>query len=193
MTEVLLRDANKQRTRERIVEAAMEAFVEKGYGPTTMSHIADRAGIGRATLYLHFATKLEITDEIARSLGPRMVAILRNLSATPFDEAGLEGWVTELLAGLRSFGPLGKVVHEAIGNNRALIDTLLASMRETASAIAEDLRRAGRWPETLDEGSLALLMTSTTYLGTVVFPLEPLADEERLKKELAGLWLKALV
>lgn len=192
MTEVLLRDANKQRTRERIVEAAKEAFVERGYGPTTMSHIADRAGIGRATLYLHFATKIEITDEIARSLGPRMVQILRSLSAKPFDQDGLEAWVTELLAGLRSFGPLTKVVHEAIGNNRALMDTLLASMRETASDIAEDLRRAGRWPETLDEGSLALLMTSTTYLATVVFADEPLPDEERLKRELAGLWLKAL-
>jgi AcrR family transcriptional regulator len=192
MNEILLRDANKQRTRMRIVDAAKEAFVEKGYATTTMSHIADRAGIGRATLYLHFTTKLEITDEIARSLGPRMVMILRDLSARSFDQAGLEGWIADLLAGLRSFGPLAKVVNEAIGNNRELVDTLISSMRDTAADIAQDLRRAGRWPEKLSVGSLALLMTSTTYLVTVVFSLEPMPDDKQLTQELAGLWLKAL-
>jgi len=192
MNESSLRDANKQRTRMRIVEAAKEAFVEKGYGPTTMSHIADRAGIGRATLYLHFATKVEITDEIARSLGPRMVGILRNLSATPFDQEGLEGWIRDLLGGLRSFGPLAKVVSEAIGNNRELVESLVSSMRDTGAAIADDLRRAGRWPEGLDVGSLALLMTSTTYLATVVFTPDPVPDEAQLTRELAGLWRKVL-
>jgi AcrR family transcriptional regulator len=43
--------------RERIVAAALEEFAAGGYAGTSMGTIADRAGITRAVLYDHFASK----------------------------------------------------------------------------------------------------------------------------------------
>ena len=46
-----LRDEQAKATRRRIVQAGGELFVEQGYGPTTIDAIADRAGVGRKTVF----------------------------------------------------------------------------------------------------------------------------------------------
>lgn len=43
--------------RERILAAALDAFGEGGYGATSMGDVAGRAGVTRAVLYDHFASK----------------------------------------------------------------------------------------------------------------------------------------
>jgi AcrR family transcriptional regulator len=46
-----LRDEQARATRRRIVGAALELFTERGYGPTTIDAIAERAGVGRKTVF----------------------------------------------------------------------------------------------------------------------------------------------
>jgi AcrR family transcriptional regulator len=46
----------QDRTRERIIQATMQLHDEKGVAPTTFSEIADRAGVGQATVSRHFPT-----------------------------------------------------------------------------------------------------------------------------------------
>ena len=46
--------------RERLETAALELFVENGYEETTVTQIADRAGLNRATYFRHFADKREV-------------------------------------------------------------------------------------------------------------------------------------
>jgi AcrR family transcriptional regulator len=46
-----LRDEQSRATRRRIVDAAATLFVERGYGPTTIDAIAERAGVGRKTVF----------------------------------------------------------------------------------------------------------------------------------------------
>ena len=47
-------DARKERTRRRIVEAAVELHGTVGMARTTISAIAERAGVQRLTVYRHF-------------------------------------------------------------------------------------------------------------------------------------------
>jgi AcrR family transcriptional regulator len=46
--------------RERLEAAALDLFVENGYEETTVTQIADRAGLNRATFFRHFADKREV-------------------------------------------------------------------------------------------------------------------------------------
>jgi AcrR family transcriptional regulator len=48
------RAEHQNATRRRIVEAAVELHQAVGPAATTISQIADRAGVGRVTVYLHF-------------------------------------------------------------------------------------------------------------------------------------------
>ncbi len=53
-------DQARSKTATRIVRAAATLFVERGYKRTTMEDIARRAGVVKATLYLHARNKAEL-------------------------------------------------------------------------------------------------------------------------------------
>lgn len=55
-------------TKERILEAALELFAEKGYLGASMSDIANRLGITKGALYNHYTGKQEILDSIVERM-----------------------------------------------------------------------------------------------------------------------------
>jgi AcrR family transcriptional regulator len=50
-------DRRIQRTRRLLQDALIAMMIEKGYEATTVQDIIDRANVGRATFYAHFADK----------------------------------------------------------------------------------------------------------------------------------------
>lgn len=54
----------RNRTRDKIQLAAMQLFVQKGYGSTNVQEIADLAGISIGLLYRHYKTKEELFNEL---------------------------------------------------------------------------------------------------------------------------------
>lgn len=54
------REARARQTRQRIVDAALELFLERGYVATTIEAIAKQAGVAPATVYQAFGTKQAI-------------------------------------------------------------------------------------------------------------------------------------
>lgn len=59
-----MRDRHRLLTREHIQAAALEAFAERGYVAVTIDDIVSRAGIGRATFYLHYDSKAAVLREL---------------------------------------------------------------------------------------------------------------------------------
>lgn len=59
-----MRDRHRLMTRDHIMTAALEAFAERGYVAVTIDDIVRRAGIGRATFYLHFHSKAAVLREL---------------------------------------------------------------------------------------------------------------------------------
>ena len=56
----VVRDEQAARTRARILDAAAELFLERGYGRTTMKNIADQAGVARDTVHAVFGSKARV-------------------------------------------------------------------------------------------------------------------------------------
>ncbi|MEE9131926.1 MAG: TetR/AcrR family transcriptional regulator [Gemmatimonadota bacterium] len=56
----------RQRRREEILHAALQAFRENGYHTTTLEDIAERLGIGKTALYHYFPDKESILYECHR-------------------------------------------------------------------------------------------------------------------------------
>ena len=71
-------------TRQRILEAALQLFSERGYDGATTRAIASLAGVNEVTLFRHFGSKKSLFQ-----------AVLRNNSALP----GLEFALRERLTG----------------------------------------------------------------------------------------------
>jgi AcrR family transcriptional regulator len=47
-------------TRDRILDAALDLFIEKGYDKTSLREIAEQLGFTKAALYYHFESKQDI-------------------------------------------------------------------------------------------------------------------------------------
>ena len=57
-------------TKERILAAALESFAQKGYAGTNLRELAASLGMGKSSLYRHFASK----EELWNALLDRMIA-----------------------------------------------------------------------------------------------------------------------
>jgi len=55
-------------TKEKILQAAQQEFLEKGYDKTRMEDIATRASLTKTMLYYHFSTKENIFNEIVKKV-----------------------------------------------------------------------------------------------------------------------------
>src|SRR5688500_16676372 len=74
-----LREAQKRMTRERLIQAATEAFRRRGYAATTVDDIVNGAGATRPTFYLHFKSKADIIEELGRDVRSRVTELNRQL------------------------------------------------------------------------------------------------------------------
>ena len=82
------RAARRAATEERLVAAATQRFVERGYAGTTLTDVAELAGLAPRTVYLHFATKAEL---LHRCVG---VAIVGDAGSAPLAD---RHWVRDAM------------------------------------------------------------------------------------------------
>jgi AcrR family transcriptional regulator len=117
-------DRRKQRTRQSALVAFSSLLFEHGYEAISLSAIAERAGIGRSTLYEHFRTKDALLEaSVAGRLGA--------LAARDPDPCAVEGFL--------------KHVREQSGSVRILLAQPLRSRiaQVLAAQIAPGLRAEG--------------------------------------------------
>jgi AcrR family transcriptional regulator len=58
------RTEKARQTRSRMLRAAHELFVERGYGATALQDVADRAGVAVQTIYFTFGNKRSLLKEL---------------------------------------------------------------------------------------------------------------------------------
>lgn len=173
------RAQRREQTEQRLVVAATDLFVERGYAATTLTDVATRADIAPRTLYLHFATK---ADLLLRCIG---VAIAGDARPTPLAaRPEMTGAMTaptsderiRLMAALTASlmeraGPLLEVALQAGPSEPSLAAAAAAGRDDTTRTLREFWKRMydeGLLPRSTDLEWLAdtgtLLAHAETYL-----------------------------
>ena len=140
------RTEQARRTRERIVEAARGLFLEAGFAKTTISAVAERAGVSAETIYATYCSKPGLLGGVIRA------AVVRGEEP----EDPLErGWVKELLElpGLDArIGAFARHTAETI----RLTSPLYAVIRDAGTGAPElfDLDRELREPRYRDQAKI---------------------------------------
>jgi AcrR family transcriptional regulator len=145
-------EAHRREVREAILDTAAALVAERGLLAVTMTHIAQRTGIGRATLYKYFPDVEGILHawhqrQIARHL--EQLAQLRDRAGDPGERLEMVLHAYALIAHQRSAhehpGPeLAAIMHRAVHVSRAqqqvhdLIEGLLAEAAQ-AGQIRDDV------------------------------------------------------
>ncbi len=88
-----------QRTRERILAAALELFAGQGYAGSSIRDIAERVGVTKAALYYHFRSKEEILDALVEPIVVELEALVARAETRPAPPAGeLLGSLVDILS-----------------------------------------------------------------------------------------------
>jgi AcrR family transcriptional regulator len=66
--------------RGAIIEAAMDEFIARGFAATRLDDVANRAGVAKGTIYLHFKDKEALFEELIRTA---IVPLVNRLAAGP--------------------------------------------------------------------------------------------------------------
>lgn len=129
--------ANDNGTRDRILDAAAELFITRGYTQSPLSAIAHDVGITKASLYYHFASKEAI---LLALISPMLDGIDALLEGTPEHFAEFDDrwtFMLDYIALLRS-DPRGVAVlsRRAWSQDGAGIDQRIRHHRDRTVALA---------------------------------------------------------
>src|SRR5258706_975527 len=80
-------DPRVVRTRQMLREALIASILEKGYDATSIQDITDRAGLRRATFYLHYADKDKLMFSLIRDMLDDLMAKIEQQSSRSFNAA----------------------------------------------------------------------------------------------------------
>ncbi len=78
----LTRGQKSAARRKAILDAALDEFSKRGFAAARLDDVAQRAGVAKGTIYLHFADKEELFQELVRTMLGPLVANLQELSTT---------------------------------------------------------------------------------------------------------------
>lgn len=87
-----IRQAGARRTREALLDAAAQVFVERGV-QAPIREIAGRAGVGVGTVYRHFPDRAELVVAVYRHQIDECVALAEELEDSSEPGAALEQWI----------------------------------------------------------------------------------------------------
>lgn len=89
-----LRDRKKNETRIALRRAALELFEQRGFGPTSVDEIADRAEVSRSTFFRYFGSKEAVLLDPIDEQGDEF---LQELNARPPTESPWDAFKAALL------------------------------------------------------------------------------------------------
>ncbi|MFF1924912.1 TetR/AcrR family transcriptional regulator [Streptomyces sp. NPDC058221] len=94
--------ADARRNYLRLLEAAGEAFAENG-ADAPFDDIAKRAGVGSATLYRHFPTRVVLLDAVFRDRVDALCELAEALLDSPSAGGALEQWLRAVIEHSRTY------------------------------------------------------------------------------------------
>ncbi|GAA0481214.1 putative transcriptional regulator, TetR family protein [Paractinoplanes deccanensis] len=127
------RRSDAVRNHERVIAAARELFTEQGLG-VTVPQVAERAGVGKATVYRSYPTKQELVVAVAREQFRRLASDTEAALARDDAYEALCSYVPGMFAALAA----DRVLADALFDGEILPAAVILAQ------VGELLRRAAR-------------------------------------------------
>lgn len=145
--------------RRQLLDAATEVILEEGYEAMTVSEVADRAGVGKGTVYLYFDSKLALLVGMQNRYWERMLEVVELIL-----EAGDDSYrkrLDRLVDDLVAFGASEVDLYHALFHDTPT--TGGEPMEDFTAVVAELLRRgneAGEFDAAVPEITAEFLVSA---------------------------------
>jgi AcrR family transcriptional regulator len=121
------RVASARRTREALLDAAAQVFVERGV-QAPVRDIAGRAGVGVGTVYRHFPDRAELVIAVYRHQIDECAALADELTGSPEPGRALERWICAFVEFLVTKHGLGVALQSDDTSLRSLHSLMLDTL-----------------------------------------------------------------
>jgi AcrR family transcriptional regulator len=190
-------------TQQKIINAAIKVFSEKGFEGATTSEIAQEAGVAEGTIFRHFGTKKGILQGILISAvtsfqKPQIMTYLAELIEKG-DARTLVHVIKEQLNAIQQQLPLLKMlfyeaqVHTEV--QEIIVDRIAKPILDLLSQSIEKQKNMGEFRR-FDANLMVISLISSLW-GYVVWkqiaPEQEILDEEEALEQLLNIWLKGVV
>jgi AcrR family transcriptional regulator len=148
------RNARSRRTRTALLAATRSLLEEQGAESLTMAAVAERAGVSRRAVYLHFASRTELLTELFGYVGEQegLAASLQSVWQAPDAAAALQQWAAHLarfhprvLAVARAIQRVRRSDPDAAAHWQLVMADQQASCHRLAAWLAREQRLAPPW------------------------------------------------
>ncbi|OYD73800.1 UNVERIFIED_ORG: TetR family transcriptional regulator [Burkholderia sp. CF145] len=133
-----LREQQKLFTQERLLDASVHVFLERGYANSTVDDIVEAASVGRATFYLHFKNKLEVMRALIQAMERHNEDLIEELRS--YDQptrATLESWLRRFVNHWFEEGDRFLVGLQALASEPELSGELEVGIRLATGALSK--------------------------------------------------------
>jgi len=159
---------NNENTEIKIIEAAKEVFVRKGYDGARMQEIADKAGINKALLHYYFRSKTKLFEKVFNNIFKEIVTgVAASIENSKTIEELIENFVSVYFEELKKKPYIPQfVLHEINRNPEMIVDLIKSNGVDKQKFIGVILKEGNR----SDLRPFDPVQILITVLSMTVFP-----------------------
>lgn len=153
--------AQGRRTLQRILDAGLSVFADRGYQAARVDDIAGAAGVSHGTFYLYFANKEELFEALAADVVEEMKTLAAGMGRIGPDASGYEAlheWLDRFAALYAHHAPVIRVWQSAESDPEMLRFGRTA-LAEVVEVLSNRIEETGN-PAGLDSGVAAVAFVS---------------------------------
>jgi AcrR family transcriptional regulator len=144
------RERNRRARTNAICEAALDLFLERGLGPTTVEEITKAAGVAKGSFYRYFPDKAGVVDALFSPLEEAMITAFERC------RVGLEAATTSS-ALTDAYGTLASELSVVLLGSEKQVRLYLQECRGSGDGSREPIRRLA---DKITDGAIALTQTA---------------------------------
>ncbi|MCG1021444.1 TetR/AcrR family transcriptional regulator [Sutcliffiella horikoshii] len=147
--------------KEKIVQASIEVFKEKGIEKAKISDIVKKAEIAQGTFYLYFPSKLSVMPAVAEQI---VLNFMRRIEETVSIDASLEVQLTQLVEAIfyvtGEFRDVSAIVYAGISTTEHISkwETIYTPLYEQVASILEENKSRKLIRDTVDPNRTSQLL-----------------------------------
>jgi AcrR family transcriptional regulator len=166
------------RTRQRILDAALQVFGEHGYERSTLDKISQAAGCSRVSIYQYFSGKDDVFRQLAGQVARQMRASAEALEPLTPDARGrsaLRAWVARYADIHTRYEPVFRAFGAAAESDASLADDSVRTGQRTIGVFQSKLSTTTLPPRQLDPvvGLLLAGVTRTLDIASILRAAAP--------------------
>ena len=157
--------SDAQRNRERILEAAKEAFTRSGAN-ASLDEIATQAGVGPGTLYRHFPTRDALIEAVYRTEVEKLAAAERKFAESMPPIEALRAWMLLFVDHIATKQIIAPALNTLVGGPTKLYEGSHGQIRGAIDSLVKRAIRSGHIRKDLDSFDLLRALIGVAHVAS---------------------------